>query len=38
MLRHRERVLRLIEFLMPEPRLGELLDAGEAQDQSRSVH
>jgi hypothetical protein len=37
MLRHRERVLRLVEFLMPEPRLGELLDAGEASD-SHSVH
>ena len=38
MLRHRERVLRLVECLMPEPRLGELLDAADAPDQSRSVH
>jgi hypothetical protein len=38
MLRHRERVLRLVECLMPEPREGELLDAGDAPDQSRSVH
>jgi hypothetical protein len=38
MLRHREEVLRLVGQLMPEPRLGELLDAGEAQDQSHSVH
>lgn len=38
MLRYRERVLRLVEFLMPEPRLGELLDAPEAQDQPQPVH
>jgi hypothetical protein len=37
MLRHRERALRLLEFVMPEPRLGELLDAPEEQDQS-TVH
>jgi hypothetical protein len=38
MMRHREHALRLLEFVMPEPRLGELLDGPEAQDQSRSVH
>jgi hypothetical protein len=32
MLRHRERALRLLEFVMPEPRLGELLDAPEIED------
>jgi hypothetical protein len=37
MLRHRARTLETLEFLMPEPRLGELLDAPEKPDQ-QSVH
>jgi hypothetical protein len=38
MLRLREDVPRLVERVMPVPRLGELLDDGGAPDQSQSVH